>query len=128
MKAPLEKDVLKAVKQYLELAGCLVVRVNSGAMKGKHEGKQWFMRFNSEKGCSDLLACVPCLIHSDGDPRYEPVGVFLGLEVKRPGFKATPEQKAFGERLARAGGTWACVSGIPEVRDVLRQLGAKNVP
>ena len=124
MKATLEKDVLKAIKQYLELAGCLVVRVNSGGIKAEHGGKKRFFRFNSETGCADLLCCVT----TSKERGWHKQGEFLALEVKKPGGKATPEQKAFGERVALAGGTWACVSSIPEVRDVLRSMGADRVP
>jgi hypothetical protein len=129
LPAPLEKDVLRAIKQYLEAAGCLVVRVNSGAMRGSHNGKRWFMRFTSEPGTSDLVCCVPVTIRAaDGSREWE-CGEFLGLEVKRAkSSHPTPAQRSFGAKVGLAGGTWRCVCSIDEVRAVLREMGARRVP
>jgi hypothetical protein len=81
LPAPLEKDVLRSIKQYLEAAGCLVVRVNSGAMRGSHNGKRWFMRFTSEPGTSDLVCCVPVTIRAaDGSRRVPGAGGQAGEE------------------------------------------------
>jgi hypothetical protein len=103
---PLTETALVAqLKQYLELAGALVIRVNSGAFAGSHNGKKWFVKLNSEPGCSDLLACYR--------------GRFVALEVKRPGKKATPEQESFLAAVEAAGGLAAVVTGIEDVQQLL---------
>lgn len=114
---PKEASVQAQVLAYLRLCGCLPVRVNSGALYGgtTAAGKKRFVRFNSEPGCSDVLACVPV----PGRP-----AVFVAIEVKRPGEHATPEQSLFLERVRAAGGAAAVVRSVEDVRDVLRSLGA----
>ncbi len=69
MKAPLERDVQKACRDWLTLWGAVVVRVNSGAMKIGDR----YVKFNDQPGCSDTLVCLPG------------TGRFLALELKRPG-------------------------------------------
>ena len=107
MKAATEADLLKQVKLYLELKDVLVIRVNSGAFAGNHQGKKRFVRMNSEPGCSDLLAC-----HN---------GRFLALEVKRPGNKASAAQASFLQAVSERGGLAAVVTSIEDVAAVLEQ-------
>lgn len=112
---PLEKDVQAAVIEYLRLFGAFVVRVNSGAFAGEYKGRKRFVRFNSEPGCSDLLGVLPD-------------GVFLACEVKRPGWKRPAddrerEQADFHERIRERGGVAGFVTGIDDVRSLLRDAG-----
>jgi hypothetical protein len=108
MKAATETGLLKAIKQYLELQGALVVRVNSGAFAGTHAGKKRFVRLNSEPGCSDLLAC-----HR---------GCFLALEVKLPGRKLTAGQVSFLAQVEVAGGIAGVVRDLADVEQLLARV------
>lgn len=103
---PKERDIQAQVIQYLKLAGCRVIRVNSGAtVVGKR-----FIRFNSEAGCSDLIVCLPD-------------GKFAAVEVKRPGNKATPEQISFIESIQRCNGYAWVVQSVEMVRELLHNHG-----
>jgi hypothetical protein len=87
---PLEKEVQAQIKQYLQLNGWLVLRLNSGAIPAEYKGKRRFIRFNDQPGCSDLLALKD--------------GVAAFIECKRPGKKATAEQESFLEEVRKHGG------------------------
>lgn len=106
---PLEKEVLKACRDYLRLTGWLTIRLNSGAVRGEHKGKRRFVRFNDTRGCSDLIA-------------VKQVTVFI--EIKRPGGKLRPEQVAFLEDARRHGAAAICVSSLEELQRELEQLHA----
>lgn len=93
--------------------------MNSGAMKIGDR----FIRFNSEEGTSDLLACIPHPIRG---------GVFCALETKRPGWRPArsgkvwqkeQRQRAFLDRVVKAGGLGMFVDGIDKLREYLRREG-----
>jgi hypothetical protein len=109
MKAPLEKDVQKVILQYLRLLGAWAVRINSGAMKGDHKGKPWFMRFNDQPGCPDILFCI--------------AGRFGAIETKRVGGKATDLQKACLDAIRKAGGLAFVASSVADVERALKAEG-----
>ncbi len=50
-------------------------------------------------------------------------GVLVGLEVKREGAYAKPEQKAVGKVLEANGGHWFIVRSIEDAREALRDAG-----
>jgi hypothetical protein len=113
MKAIRETALVTQVKAYLELAGALVIRINSGAFAGEHHGRKRFVRLNSEPGCSDLLCCYH--------------GRFLALEVKRPGNQATPKQESFLSSVRAAGGLAAVVTDIEDVQQLLNCVQAERL-
>lgn len=117
--APLEKDIQASVVVALEARGCVVVRANSGAVTvPATEGRaRRFLRFNSAPGCSDLLVCYPR--KADG------VGVFVGMEVKRPTGRLTPKQRAFLDRVTAAGGTGVVVRSVADAMAVLDTIDAE---
>lgn len=102
---PLEKSVQKSVIAFLQLRGAFVIRTNSGGVKF---GDQ-FVKFNSARGCSDLLVCYR--------------GRWLALEVKRDE-KAVPtdEQEAFLAEVKRAGGVAQVVRSIDDAKVILDQI------
>jgi hypothetical protein len=107
---PLEKDIQAAIVDYLELRGCVVVRVNGGAVRlPGANGKTRFIRFNrATRGtCSDLLVCYR--------------GRFASAEIKRPGKLPTDGQREFGDAVTKSGGV-ACV--LTSVADAERMLFA----
>ncbi len=107
--APLEKDIQKAIVEYLRLVGAVAIRVNSGAISGEHNGKKRFVRFNSEPGCSDIIACL--------------AGRFVAIEVKRPGKKATDAQTSFLDSVRQAGGVAFVADSVEVTQISLRAEG-----
>ena len=111
VKKEREQDIQKAVLQFLSLRGWFAWRVNSGAMSGEHNGKRWYMKFNGAPGCSDIIG-------------VSPQGRFLACEVKRPGNKPTELQSAFLERVRASGGIGIVVTGIADLDQQLKAMGA----
>jgi hypothetical protein len=108
---PLEKSVQSEVVGWLEARGAFVLRVNSGGLK---VGSR-FIRFNSKKGCSDLLACID--------------GVFVAIEMKRPTVagrkpnEATELQASFLDGVRSAGGLGFVARGVGDVEAALKAEG-----
>jgi hypothetical protein len=113
-----EADVQRAIIQYLRIIGAVVIRVNSGAMQVGDR----YVRFNSEDGCSDLVASVG--------------GRFVAVETKRPGWTAAPPtsrderrkareaaQRAFIDRVNRSGGLGLFARSVEDVAAALRAEG-----
>jgi hypothetical protein len=94
-----ESAVLKACREYLILRGHFVYRANNGGWYDKH-GR--FIRAHEIKGVPDLEGCT-----KDGK--------FLGVECKSKAGKQTPEQKAFGEAVARRGGVYVVARSVEDL-------------
>ncbi len=102
LPTPSEADIQRQIIQYLELRGALVNRINSGAIKTEHGS---YVRFNSQPGCSDILACYR--------------GRFVAVEVKRDSkTKPRQEQIDYLESVRRAGG-FGLVAWSVEMVEVL---------
>lgn len=104
MKAQRESDVLKVIKQYLELQGHMVLRLNSGCViTGGRKIKL------AEPGTSDLLLC-------------NPTGADAFFEVKAEGGRLRESQISFGNFVRRKGHIYAVVRSIEDVKRVLEAL------
>jgi hypothetical protein len=109
MKAPRETDLVRTCLQLLRLRGILAWRVNSGAALGEHRGKRRFVRFNTARGCSDILGILPG-------------GRFLAVEAKLPGRQPTADQAAFLGAVEAAGGLAIVVHELGELQKALEAL------
>lgn len=104
--APKESEVQRAVVAVLAAGGCLVVRVNGGLLPRADGGR---MRCSAATvgTCVDVLALTPG-------------GVWLALEIKRPGGKPpTPGQLAFLAAVRARGGVGEVVRSAEEAELVL---------
>ncbi len=111
-EAPREKDVQKTCIQWLALWGATTIRVNSGGMKVEKR----YVPFNSEPGCSDVIACLP------------PTGRMLALELKKPGrdrttAKRKAEQESFRAKVVKSGGLAIVATSLDELLAGLRAAG-----
>lgn len=104
-----EKELQRAILDYLRLLGGYAVRINSGAVVGEYQGKRRFIKFNDSPGCPDVLVCLK--------------GRFIGVEVKRDGNKPTEKQLGALEAIRRAGGLAFVATGIRDVEAVLKIEG-----
>jgi hypothetical protein len=103
---PYERDVQAAILKYLSFhrGVAWAHRFNTGGMtddRGNH------VRF-AFTGCSDIIGQLAN-------------GLFLAIEVKRPGKRPTKEQQAFLDTVKRAGG---CAFYASCIEDVTRELGS----
>lgn len=66
-------------------------------------------RMGTQKGWADYL-----IVHD---------GRLIGLELKAPGGRISPEQRAFGDALVANGFSWSIVRSLDEVETFLRGEG-----
>ncbi len=97
---PLEKEIQKAIVDFLTISGVWVWRANRGAMVGEYKGKKRFVRFGVT-GMSDLMGIFE--------------GRLLAIEVKRPGKKPTDDQQGFLDRVNSEGGIGFCATSLDQV-------------
>ena len=84
----LERDIQKSILQYLTYAPQVAwaARINSGATLAEYKGKKRFIRYNSLRGCPDIMGQLK-------DGRH------LAIEVKKPDWKGVSQaQDATGRR------------------------------
>lgn len=108
--APLEKDIQRAILDYLEHhPSVLVWRMNTGAMERTNAaGRKRFVRFG-RPGQADITGIL------------RPWGIRLEIEVKRPGGEPTRDQIEFCDAVQSAGGVYFVVHSVEEAK---RQLDA----
>ena len=102
---PTEAEIQKMILQWLRLHGAWVIRLNGGAMKVGDR----FIRFSDTRGAPDILCCWQ--------------GKLVGIECKRKGGKASPDQLACIDAINRAGGVAFVARGIEDVEQALRLEG-----
>lgn len=107
LRTILENEVIKAIRTFLDYKKVLYFRVNNIPIPLKGGG---FRRFTGKKGAPDLVCVV------------EP-GLFVGIEVKRPGGKLSPDQIQFQKEVQAKGGIYICVSSVSELLQKLNQEG-----
>lgn len=107
MKASRETDLVRACLELLQLRGVYAWRNNSGgAVMGKR-----FVRFG-KKGSADILGVLGG-------------GRILAVECKMPGRKPSPDQRAFLDAIAAAGGLALVVRNVGQLDDALRAEGVQ---
>lgn len=96
-----ENDVKKAIKEYLELNGYEVYRINNGGgFRGVNKDGNERFSFAGTPGVADLYAV------KEGD--YP-----LWIETKATGKKPSESQVKFGEVINKSFGTyWICVDSF----------------
>ncbi len=101
---PLEKDIQKAICEWLHIKGYFFWRSNNIPVFGKNNaGNKAFRSLPkyTPRGLPDLI-----VIHK---------GKFIALEVKRPKAKLRPEQAEFGAKCVLEGGYYKEVHSLDEV-------------
>ena len=104
-----ESDVLKVVKQWLELHHWLVLRMNTGAFAGTYKGRTRFVRFGIS-GQADLLA----IRRVCGSYPWPSVQV-CWLECKSSTGEQGVHQAAFARLVEQYGCSYRLVRGIEDL-------------
>ena len=102
-----EHSTQSAILDLIRLRGGVATRVNSGSAIFKRDGKTQVIK-GADKGTSDIIALYK--------------GVYLAIEVKFGKGKPTPEQIAFLESVANAGGVGLVAYDIDVINDVLKAI------
>jgi hypothetical protein len=95
-----EADIKRAIRDYLELKGYVVVPVRNVGIR-KPDGA-FIPLPKGDRGISDIIACSPA-------------GRFIAIEVKKKGNKPTAEQLEFLDSVHRKLGLGLVVYSIDEV-------------
>ncbi len=102
-----EHDTQNAIVDLIRLRGGIATRINSGSMIAKSNDRVYRVQL-ADKGTSDIIALYN--------------GVYLAIEVKYGKKTATPEQIAFLESVAEAGGVGLVAYDVEFVNDVLNVI------
>lgn len=89
-----ESDILATIMDGLAAKRIWRKRMNSGAMKGSHKGKGWFVRFG-EPGMADILATIT-------NPVFGETKI-LWIEVKNEKGRQSDEQTTFMHEVRSEG-------------------------
>lgn len=111
-----ENDVVKAIREVLDLYGIPNARINSGAVAGAYKGKRRFVRFNSCPGMSDIVGILP------GG------GQVIAIEAKMPGRNPTDDQVAFMDQIRDNGGIAFVARSVDDVMEHLIEPYITNTP
>lgn len=106
-----EKQVMKEVKQWLDLKGFLCYRMNTGAASYTDQhGRNRFVKFGS-KGMADFM-----VLHD---------GHAIFLELKGSQGKQTYDQRNFQSDVELAGCSYAVVKGSRDVEEFFTKIGVE---
>jgi hypothetical protein len=104
-----EQQIQAAIIKELEKRGCYTVKIVTA----------------TKAGVSDILACHPVEITSD--MVGQTVGLFLSLEVKTPKGRVAPLQEYHLDKVREAGGVGEIVRSVGDVRELIDNLGARDI-
>lgn len=104
-----EKEIQRAILQYLELVGIVAWRNNTGAIVSHYKGHTRLIKFG-HKGSCDILGVLPG-------------GRFLGIEVKDEKGKVSEDQQNFIDAINFKGGLAFVARTLEEV---MEKLNAKR--
>lgn len=91
-----EKQIENSIKEYITNLGGLCYKIHGGDLY-------------QETGIPDLLVCYK--------------GLFMGIEVKDPGGKASAIQLAQGARIQKAGGHFLIAKSLQDVVNYMEEKG-----
>lgn len=110
-----EKEIQSGIMVALSNAHCLIWRNTIGMLK---DAKGHFIRYGiGGAGGSDLLGYLP--IHITADMVGRKMGIFVAVEVKRPGKKPTPEQENFLRVVRENGGLAGMATSVEEALSII---------
>lgn len=98
-----EKDIQKAILDYLKMRGYLCRRTNAGMARYTYKGKEKFFKVG-EAGWPDIEGIL-----KDGSGRY------FGIEVKAAGGELRPSQIEVGKMILGSNGIWFVARSVDEV-------------
>lgn len=114
MKGP-EAQIQVSILEYLAVRHIWAMRINTGAMFGQHNGKNWAVRF-AKPGTADIL----CTFFAGG-AAFPVVG---WIEVKAPDGKQSEAQIAFQEEVEAQGHKYILARSIEDVAGFVESMTA----
>lgn len=96
-----EKDIQRAILDYLRVRGFLCKRNNAGMSYGEHKGKKWAIKIG-ESGWPDIEGVTK-------------EGKYFGIEVKTRKGVLSDNQLRIGGQIVKNGGIWFVARSVDEV-------------
>jgi len=100
-----EKDIQKAILEYLQIKGYFCWRNNTGAQSSQYNGKTRFFQYGF-KGSGDILGLTK-------------EGKFFSIEVKAKGKKPTDSQVEFIQNITKNKGIAFVAYSVEDVQTFL---------
>jgi len=100
-----ESDITNAILALLRVHGIAAWRTGVGAFRASYQGRERFVRLGTP-GMADIVGILPG-------------GQALFVEVKSPTGRVRPEQLAFLQTVARAGGFGFVARSVDDVKETL---------
>ncbi len=116
---PTEKQLESAILSYLKYEiGVFAFKVNTTGVYDPRVDRFRTLSKHVVAGTPDIIACVS----------VEGRGLFVGMEVKKPGGKPSQNQKEFQERLQdRANGWYFIVRSVDDAKRALQTVRSRLV-
>lgn len=110
-----ESEIQRACLDYLAARHVFAIRMNTGAMSGQHNGRNWFLKFGLP-GMADVLAFTP---HSTPIAHGTNISmqVVVWIEVKNERGKQSALQKSFQQRVEAEGHRYLLVRSVQDLID-----------
>lgn len=105
-----ERDILKAILDYLAARKILAWRQNCGAIPATYKGRQRFIRYG-QPGQADICGIL------------SPSGRYLAIEVKSAKGKVSDLQALHLELVRSQGGVAGVCRSVEDVAELLREAG-----
>jgi hypothetical protein len=108
---PKESEIQKAILDYLRLVCKIFCYKNNTTGIYKKSTNSYIP--SQSVGCPDITAIIN--------------GKYIGIEVKRPGGKVSPEQLKFGEYIKEAGGEYWVVYSVEDCEEQIKKILEEKV-
>jgi hypothetical protein len=112
-----EMDLVRACLGWLALHRVKAWRMNNTGVFDP--ARKAFRTFHGLAGVSDILGILPRTARL-ADGGEDTFGLFLAVEVKKPGEALRPEQDTFLSDIRAGGGIGVCVRSLDELEAQLR--------
>ena len=106
-----EKDIQKAVGNYLTYVKVFWYRQNSGMIFSNYKGKERAFRAGVI-GAPDIIAVIN--------------GIYVGIEIKNSKGKLSEHQVKFRVNLIKAGGEYWVIKSLEDIENAIRNLDVKS--
>jgi len=110
-----ERDIQRAILDYLAARGVLAFRMQTGAVQSEYKGKSRFMRFGVP-GMADVLAFIQPE-NCDEDFSHQ---LAYWIECKAPTGKQSELQKSFQRQVEDHGHRYVVARSVEDVMEALK--------
>ena len=86
----------------------------------RYDGTQGFVN-NAKKGTPDIVCCFPWKMYADDGTVHIMIGQFVGIEIKSPNGRQSPDQKRAEEMIKNVGGDYWLIYSPEEFEEKIKE-------